>query len=114
MTRFALTAVLFVALAGCERKVDPVATPEPGKPSGTQATPKPNRDGGGGKEAETPKKTRKVTHPEKKGMLATYECECNPGKTWTQPAEEEKLCLDYCSGEMPECGKLLREEAAPK
>ena len=56
---------------------------------------------------------RRVVDPSKKGQVATYKCNCTQ-KEWTQPAEEERLCLEYCKGEMPECGTLVKIEPAPK
>ncbi|NUN50705.1 MAG: hypothetical protein HUU15_18005 [Candidatus Brocadiae bacterium] len=124
--RFAVCSALAVLLvAGCGRE-----DPKPAAP-GTTDTGKSQGSGSGGSPAgpttdrgREPKKdppvdpapakiVRKVTHPEKKGMLAIYRCQCQD-KEWTQPAEEEKLCIEYCNGEMPTCGELVREEAAPK
>ena len=55
---------------------------------------------------------RMIVAPEKKGKIAVYRCPCT-GKEWRQPAEEEKLCLEFCQGLMPECGEFVREEDAP-
>jgi hypothetical protein len=64
-------------------------------------------------ETAPPPVTRKVVDSSKAGQIATYRCECTK-KEWQQPAEEEKLCLEYCKGKMPECGELVKVEPAPK
>jgi hypothetical protein len=110
MKRLALAAA--VLIAGCGQEAEPPK--DPGK-SGTVKTPQPNKDPGKttDKPADKPKIVRKVVDPAKKGLLATYRCQCTD-KTWTQPAEEEKLCIEYCEGKMPECGEFIKEEPAPK
>ncbi|MEK7466387.1 MAG: hypothetical protein AAB074_03140 [Planctomycetota bacterium] len=107
-----LALVLAVALfAGCEEK-KPEGTPsKAGEGSGSM--PKPQKDGERKPEKEKPKVTRKVVDPSKAGQIATYKCECTK-KEWTQPAEEEKLCIEYCEGGMPECGTLVKIEPAAK
>jgi hypothetical protein len=99
------------AFAGCEAKKEsekPAAKAEEGSGSGSSPkmeTAKPK--------TETAKPTRKVVDPSKKGQIATYKCGCT-GNTWTQPAEEEKLCINDCEGKMPECGTLVKVEPAGK
>lgn len=113
-----LALVLAAALAaGCEaKKEDPKPAPPPKAAEGSQVMPKPVKEEP--KEpakppAETPKPVRKVVDASKKGFLTTFRCQCT-GKEWTQPAEEEKLCIDYCEGKMPECGELVKTEPAAK
>ena len=94
------------AFAGCEEKKEAEKPAAPAKADeGSGSAPK--------TDAAKPKPTRKVVDPSKKGQVATYKCGCT-GNTWTQPAEEEKLCIDFCEGKMPECGTLVKVEPAPK
>lgn len=118
MKRIALVLAV-AAFAGCEEKKPAETTGTTAKTDeGSGSMPKPQKDAEKKPETdkpktEKPKVTRKVVDPSKKGQLATYQCECTK-KEWTQPAEEEKLCIDYCEGAMPECGKLVKIEPAPK
>ena len=117
-----LVPVLLAGLlmAGCEKKEEAPAPAPPKKEPVKVSTPKPILEPKKEPEPkppdppkETPTIVRKVLFPEKKGLLATYKCQCT-GNLWTQPAEEERLCIDYCKGEMPTCGELVKEEPAPK
>lgn len=103
------------AFTGCEEtKAAPKETPKTAN-EGSGSMPRPVKDEPKqpDKPAEKPKVTRKVTDPSKKGIIATYKCGCT-GNLWTQPAEEEKLCIDDCAGSMPTCGELVKEEPAAK
>jgi hypothetical protein len=113
MKRIALVLAV-AAFAGCEDK-KPAETPGTSSKGdeGSGSMPKPQKDDGKKPDKEKPKVTRKVVDPSKSGQIATYQCECTK-KEWTQPAEEEKLCIEYCEGAMPECGKLVKIEPAPK
>ncbi|MBI2923616.1 MAG: hypothetical protein HYY18_21380 [Planctomycetes bacterium] len=103
-------------IAGCEKPPDPAPVPpvnaqEPPKMPKPVKEPETNKDPQ--PPADKPKVERRTLYPDKKGLLAVYKCQCT-GKDWTQPAEQEKLCIDYCEGKMPECGELVKEEPAPK
>jgi hypothetical protein len=108
-------ALAALVISGCNKSDDASASGPKKDGSGTETTSSPSRPDGKKDDAkkEPAKVTRKVLYPEKKGMIATYLCECRK-KEWTQPAEEEKLCIEFCGGKMPECGSLVKEEAAPK
>jgi len=110
MKRIALMLAVAV-FAGCEEKKSSETSSKTDEGSGTM--PKPQKDGEKKPEKEKPKVTRKVVDPSKAGQIATYKCECTE-KEWTQPAEEEKLCIEYCEGAMPKCGKLVKIEPAAK
>lgn len=104
------------AFAGCEEKKETPKEPPKTANEGSGSMPKPVKEGPAKTDKpapEAPKVARKVTDPSKKGQLATYKCQCTQ-KEWTQPAEEEKLCIDYCDGKMPECGELVKVEPAAK
>lgn len=105
------------AFVGCEEKK--AAPGDPAKPAtskvdeGSGALPKPIKDQPVKPPTDKPKIARKVVDPSKKGQIATYRCGCT-GKEWAQPAEEEKLCVEYCEGRMPECGELVKVEPEGK
>lgn len=113
-----LALVLAVAaFVGCEEKK---AAPDDAAKSsgskvdeGTGSLPKSIKEQPAKPPTDKPKVARKVTDPSKKGQISIYRCGCT-GKEWTQPAEEEKLCIDFCEGKMPECGELVRTEPEKK
>jgi hypothetical protein len=111
MKKLALVLAAAAAIVGCEQK------PKEGpKPAAAAPEAKKTDEGSGSPQAANPDKpkiVRRVVDPSKKGQIAVYVCGCT-GKEWKQPAEEEKLCIDECKGEMPDCGELVRTEPEGK